>query len=75
MQSDTGANTAQRAGVDAERTTSPMKQPSTAHPTITPVHHSADTILSDHEADDDLSRVEGRLGRTVVLLELSAEAA
>jgi hypothetical protein len=52
-----------------------MKQPSTAHPTITPIHHSADPILADHEANDDLSRVERRLCGTVILLKLPAEPA
>lgn len=75
MQSDTRPNTAHRAGVESERTTNPAKQPTTAHPTSTPVHNSANRVTSHHEADDDLPVVERRLGGTVVLLELGSEPA
>lgn len=75
MQSDTGPNTAHCAGVDADRTSKPTKQPTTAHPTSTPVHHSADAVAANNEADHDLPVVVGRGCGTVVLLQLGPEPA
>lgn len=75
MQSDTGSKTTQRAGVEAERASNPAKQPTTAQPASTPVHHSTDPIAPHHEADDDLPVLERRGGVSVVLGELGSEPA
>lgn len=75
MQSDTWPKTAHCAWVDAERASNPMKQPRTAHPTVTPIHHSADPIAAQDNADDHLPVLPRWLRDTVVLLQHVPEPA